>query len=124
MYPLQAPRGQAKEPFGRETNGGISLSRLQHAFSDSWGVGTDRKMHMRTLPTHTRRSGNVLITTVLVLPVFFALMLLVVDFARVQTAKSQLYDGSEGMARYAVTGLVDGTAVAKAQAVASELTLD
>lgn len=79
---------------------------------------------MPTPRAHSRQSGNVLIITMLVLPVLLAMMLLALDLARIQTAKSQLYDASEGVARYAVTGLVDGTAITKAQAVASQVTLD
>src|SRR3954463_14415077 len=70
------------------------------------------------------RTGSVLILVVIMLPCILALLLLAVDLSHIQTAKSQLFDVSEGVARYAVTGIVDGTAVTKAQSVASQARID
>lgn len=49
---------------------------------------------------------------------------LAVDWGRVQTAKTQLQSAVDCAARYAVTGLADGTAVTKAQNAAAENSVD
>jgi hypothetical protein len=45
---------------------------------------------------------------------------LAVDYGRAQLVKSELQAAADAAARYAATGVADGTAVAKAQAVAAE----
>lgn len=54
----------------------------------------------------------------------FAIGSLAIDFARVQLAKTQLRAAVDATARYAVTGLVNSTHVAKAIAAAADNTVD
>lgn len=53
-----------------------------------------------------------------------ALISLAVDWGRVQTAKTELRNATDAAARYAVSGLSDGTAVTKAQQVAIQNYVD
>src|SRR5437016_2620154 len=49
---------------------------------------------------------------------------LAVDLGRVQCAKTELYRAADAAARYAATGLSDGTAASKAIAAAADNTVD
>jgi Flp pilus assembly protein TadG len=67
-----------------------------------------------------RRAGGVLLYTILCLPLCLALALLAMDYGRVQLTKTELRRACDGAARYAVTGIGDGTALSKAQWIASQ----
>jgi hypothetical protein len=70
----------------------------------------------------SRRHGSVLIYTIVLLPIFAGICLLAVDWARVQLAKSQLMRVADAAARYAVTGIGDGTTLTKANWVGGKNT--
>jgi hypothetical protein len=78
------------------------------------------------IPSHrtTRRQGAVLIYAMIVMVAVSALCSLAVDYGRVQLAKTQLSAAADAAARYAVTGLADGTYQSKAIAVAAQNNVD
>ncbi|MGH7215067.1 MAG: pilus assembly protein TadG-related protein, partial [Tepidisphaeraceae bacterium] len=64
--------------------------------------------------------GAVLIYVILCLVVLLGLLTLAVDWSRVQLTRAELRRAADAAARYGAKGISDGTAVAKAQAVAGE----
>lgn len=66
------------------------------------------------MPQSKRHCGTALVWAVAVLPFFALFCALGVDYARAQLAKTELERTSQAAARYALTGLVDGTHLAKA----------
>ncbi|MDW8261331.1 MAG: pilus assembly protein [Phycisphaerales bacterium] len=73
--------------------------------------------------TYSRR-GNALLVTIILMPALIALIGLGVDYGRVRVTHSQLQDAVDAAARYASTGLHDGSAVSRAIAVASQNLVD
>lgn len=66
------------------------------------------------------RSGSTFIYCVVALVALCGIVSFGVDLGRVQVAKTELQRAADAAARYAVTGLADGTYLAKAQAAAAE----
>jgi hypothetical protein len=80
---------------------------------------------MKQTPRHRRgRSGFALIYLTIMMTALLAFASLAVDYARGQVAKTELLRAADAAARYAATGLGDGTAVLKAQAAAAENSAD
>lgn len=73
---------------------------------------------------HAQFRGFTIVYGSIVIFAMIGLISLAVDWGRAQTGKRQLQDAVDAAARYAVTGVSDGTAVAKAQAAASENSVD
>jgi Flp pilus assembly protein TadG len=73
-----------------------------------------------------RRSGrgSALTYTVIVIPVLLLICALSVDWGRTQLVKMELRRMCDGAARYAAVGIFDGTALTKAQYVASQNKVD
>src|SRR5688572_20516570 len=82
-------------------------------------------MRVLTTPTWRRRAaGMMAVWGVIAITGLMAVVSLGVDLGRVQVAKTELRTVADAAARYAATGIADGTAVAKAQAVAAENKVD
>ncbi len=75
-------------------------------------------MNSRLLRTHP--AGNACIAGVVTLIALMGMTSLVVDYGRYLATKAELQAAADAAAMYAVRGLHDNTAVAKAQAAASE----
>src|SRR3954470_23926668 len=71
----------------------------------------------------SRRGGALLYCTV-AMSTFMVICSLAVDYGRVQVAKSELQNAADACAHYAAYGALDGTAFAKAVAVAAQNTVD
>lgn len=71
-----------------------------------------------------RRPGMAMVYGMLVLTVLLAMASLAVDLGRVQLAKTELRQAADAAARYAVSGISDGTATSKAISAASENNAD
>jgi Flp pilus assembly protein TadG len=69
---------------------------------------------------HQRARGYALIWFTIMLAALMGMASLAVDYGRVQLVKTQLRRTADAAARYAATGLTDGTAVAKAQDSAND----
>jgi Flp pilus assembly protein TadG len=73
---------------------------------------------------HRRSRGFALIWFTVLLAALMGLASLAVDYGRVQVVKTQLRRTADAAARYAASGLADGTAVAKAQDAANDNSVD
>src|SRR4051794_33488600 len=73
--------------------------------------------------TRYSRRGSVMIYTAIALPVLMGVCLLAVDLGRVQLAKMELTRAADAAARYAVTGVSDGTALTKANWIGAQNTV-
>jgi Flp pilus assembly protein TadG len=71
-----------------------------------------------------RRVGSVLTYTVIAMPVLLLICALSVDWGHTQLVKMELRRMCDGAARYAVTGVFDGTALTKAQYIAAQNPVD
>src|SRR5687767_8662221 len=71
-----------------------------------------------------RRRGSIMIYTVIALPVLLLVVGLSVDWGRVQVNRVELRRLCDGAARYAVTGVADGTTLAKANWIAGQNGVD
>src|SRR5439155_14115539 len=71
-----------------------------------------------------RRAGYVLVYLSISLVVFTGICALAVDWGRVQVAKTELRRTCDAAARYAVTGMSDGTTLAKANWIGTQNTVD
>jgi len=70
------------------------------------------------------RGGSALTYTVIAMPVLLLICALSVDWGRAQLVKMELNRMCDGAARYAATGLSDGTTLTKAQYIARLNTVD
>src|SRR3954451_16303262 len=87
------------------------------------------EMMTRTILQTRRRGqrrprGTVLIYVMVSMVVLFGFVSLAVDYGRVQLAKSELQQAADSAARFAATGINDGTAVDKAIAAANANSAD
>ena len=106
------------DPKQLTADGGRLTAKTRHMPSSS-AVGR------RTIAvSDRRRRGVVVIYASVFMVAIIAVVSLAVDWGRVQTAKTELQDGTDAAARYAAAGLFDGTHVAKAQAAALQNTVD
>jgi Flp pilus assembly protein TadG len=71
-----------------------------------------------------RRAGYALIYVSIALVAFTGICALAVDWGRVQLAKTELRRTCDAAARYAITGVSDGTALAKANWIAGQNPVD
>jgi Flp pilus assembly protein TadG len=70
------------------------------------------------------RSGMTLVYILVIWSVLVGFVSLAIDLGRVQEAKSKLFTAADAAARYAVTGLSDGSAASKAISVAAANSAD
>jgi len=73
---------------------------------------------------HQRARGYALIWFTIMLAALMGMASLAVDYGRVQLVKTQLRRTADAAARYAASGLADGTAVARAQDAANDNSVD
>ena len=73
---------------------------------------------------HQRARGYALVWFTVMLAALMGMASLAVDYGRVQVVKTQLRRTADAAARYAATGLADGTAIAKAQDAAKDNSVD
>src|SRR5439155_11520605 len=71
-----------------------------------------------------RRAGYVLVYLSISLVVFTGICALAVDWGRVQVAKTELRRTCDAAARYAVTGIADGTTLTKANWIGTQNPVD
>lgn len=71
-----------------------------------------------------RRNATVMVWTIVTMVGLMAFVSLAIDLGRVQLAQTELQRAVDAAARYAVTGLSDGTYVSKAQSAASDNACD
>ena len=81
-------------------------------------------MGSKTMYTRRYRKGGVFIQCVVTLVVLTGVCSLAVDLGRVQLAKSELRRTTDAAARYAVTGVNNGTALSRANWVAAQNPVD
>jgi Flp pilus assembly protein TadG len=70
------------------------------------------------------RRGAILIYATVAMVLFSGVCLLAVDWGRVQLTKTELQRTADGAARYAVTGVSDGTSLSKANWIGARNTAD
>src|SRR5437867_6406007 len=79
--------------------------------------------HMRKTIRSPGR-GFSLVWTIVCITVLMTFVSLAVDLGRVQCAKTELYRAADAAARYAATGISDGTSATKAIAAAADNNVD
>ena len=95
---------------GRGSAGIKNISRIEDPLPHPPPAYRERKQF--------RRRGVVVIYASVFFVAIIAVVSLAVDWGRVQMVKTELQDAADAAARYAVTGIRDNTALARAQAVA------
>lgn len=110
-------RGQLLWGVGQELIGGRLVSDI--------GNSPMQRPHLLSqTPRLARCRAGTLAYGVVVMVPLIGMISLAVDFGRVQVAKRELVDAVEAAARYAVTGLNDGTAATKAIQAAQQNMVD
>ncbi len=87
-------------------------------------IGAEKFLSKSFQACRAARRGAVLVYALSCLIMLVSFSLLVTDFARTGAIRAELYDAAEASARYAVTGLADGTYSSRAKAVGAQYTIN